>query len=642
MVRKYQKGGPKLTSLPVIPYTVTVADINSSAGANVKTLTPLQAYDFQRSIEKRKLQKKNEDILAQETKRNLANKTLKNGSVVSALLGQDHSGTKTKPIMIGNYNLANNPVIRTADGLVKTLYGNEPTVSALNNNDNYTFREILDAGATNAEGAYNTGNGVIDFLNPLNIANGVVQSWASAPLEAQQSNSYLPYVAAAGNTYLAAGLPGTGKLLRYAAPEMMSTVDAAKRLYSNKINKVYNNITTNTPLSNAYTYNPFRYKGSEDKMYRGIGEEGFQDAMQSKVLRPKQNVTPKFDNTGKFQLKKKQFVNTYYTPKFGVAENYGNGYIAEVSKDAAPFFKRYGNKTWSQQTPTNIPIDEARFLKKHWLKGYEPVNLKQYGLSNNPFIDRSPYFKEISNLENNYRIEHAKLNKLRDETWKKADKLAQLNSNYTDLEGQKLYNDNYLKFNEQEKLLKKKYDIITKNIEKKYQLGEFINKGSFGKVFLNPDNPNKVIKMGEKTSEEWTPELIEHAKKLSINNNLAIPTKAEYIKYNKYGDAKEILHMPNLNSFEGPVANLSERDKYALFLKQTRKLKDAGFMLDASNYGNFKNNYNKGIIDIYDIAPPSEKYFKERLLHLKNNQSYSNRWNEDYLQKIHNKVVHKI
>jgi hypothetical protein len=620
VVRKYQKGGPKLTSLPVIPYTVTAKDINSSAGANVKTLTPLQAYDFQRSIEKRKLQKKNEDILAQETKRNLANKTLKNGNVVSALLGQDHSGAKTKPIMIGNYNLANNPVMRAADGLVKTLYGNEPTVSALNNNDNYTFREILDAGATNAEGAYNTGNGVIDFLNPLNIANGVVQSWAKAPLEAQQSNSYLPYVAAAGNTFLAAGLPGTGKLLRYAAPEMMSTVDAAKRLYGRKLSKSYNNITTNTPLSNAYTYNPFRYKGSKDRIYTTIGEEGFQNAMQSKVIGAKQ-----------------------FTPKFNIAEKYGNNnYIAEVSKDATPFFKKPGNKGWLQQTPKDIPIDEARILKKHWWKGYAPENLEKYGLSNNPFIDRSPYFKEISNLENNYRIEHAKLNKLRDETWKKADKLAQLNSNYIDLEGQKLYNDNYLKFNEQEKLLKKKYDIITKNIEKKYQLGEFINKGTFGKVFLNPDNPNKVIKMGEKTSEEWTPELIEHAKKLSINNNLAIPTKAEYIKYNKYGDAKEILHMPNLNSFEGPVANLSERDKYALFLKQTRKLKDAGFMLDASNYGNFKNNYNKGIIDIYDIAPPSEKYFKERLLHLKNNQSYSNRWNEDYLQKIYNKVVHKI
>ena len=617
MVKKYQKGGPKLTSLPVTTgnYTVTATDINSNAGAYVKPLTPLQAYDFQRSIEKRKLQKKNEDILAQENKKISANKTLKNGSVVSALLGQDHSGRKTKPIMIGNYNLANNPVIGIADGLVKTLYGNEPTVSSLNNNENYTTRQILDAGATSNEGVFNTGNGVIDFLNPLNIANGVVQSWASAPLEAQQSNSYLPYISALGNTYLAAGLPGTGKLLRYAAPEMMNTVDAAKRLYGNKINKGYNHAITNTPLTNTYKLNPFRYKGSKNRMYTGIDNEGFENAMSSKVLRSNQNVTPQFDNT-------------YYTPKFRIAE--GNKYIAEVSKDSAPFFKRYGNKKWSQQTSENIPIDEARILKKHWFKGYVPENLEKYGLSNNPFIDRFPYFKEIKNLEN-YELRARE--KLSD------DYVANLNGNYSDPKVQKLVTDKSL---EQFKILDKKIKIIKKNIEKKYQLGEEIGNGSYGRVFVNPDNSNKVIKMGKRYGQKWTPETMEAGKKLSINNNLAIPTKAEYRNIKEFLGEKEILHMPNLSRFEGPAANLSERDKYALFLKQTRKLRDNGFALDASNYGNFKNNYDKGVIDLYDISPPSNKFFKERLLDLKTNQSYPRPWFDDYLQRVYDKVVHKI
>ena len=408
MVRKYQKGGPKLTSLPVIPYTITATDINSSAGANVKPLTPLQVYDFQRSIEKRKLQKKNEDILAQEKKKISANKVLKNGNVVSALLGQDHSGVKTKPIMIGNYNLANNPVIRTADGLVKTLYGNQPTVSALNNNDNYTSREILNAGATNAEGAFNTGNGVIDFLNPLNIANGVVQSWASAPLEAQQSNSYLPYVAAAGNTYLAAGLPGTGKLLRYAAPEMMSTVDAAKRLYGRKLNKSYNNITTNTGevidnlgnryLPNAYKLNPYAFKPQEGMMYRGLGKEGMEDALQSGVFRPASRDSKKaatfLDNNNNNQISlKKSFDKTYYSPDFNIADTYGKGYIAEVPNTSANFWKRYGDKNWSWLTDKQIPIQEGKILQKDWLRRYKEVP-KQF--STNSLVETSTNsFEEI-------------------------------------------------------------------------------------------------------------------------------------------------------------------------------------------------------------------------------------------------------
>lgn len=406
MVKKYQKGGPKLTSLPVTTgnYIVTATDINSNAGANVKSLTPLQAYDFQRSIEKRKLQKKNEDILAQEKKKISANKTLKNGTVVSALLGQDHSGAKTKPIMIGNYNLANNPVIRTANGVVQTLAGNQPSVSALNNNDSYSTRQILDAGSTNVEGAYNTGNGVIDFLNPLNIANGVVQSWASAPLEAQQSNSYLPYAAAAGNTYLAAGLPGTGKLLRYAAPEMMNTVDAAKRLYGRKLSKSYNNFTTNTGevidnlgnryLPNAYKLNPWAFKPQEGMMYRGIGEEGMKDALESGVFRPASRSGKKaatfLDDAGNQISLKKSFDKTYYSPDFRIADRYGKGYIAEVPANSADFSRRY-NKDWSWLTNKEIPINEGRILQKDWLKGYKEVPKELPSFSN---VDFSKYLTQ--------------------------------------------------------------------------------------------------------------------------------------------------------------------------------------------------------------------------------------------------------
>ena len=412
MIKKYQKGGPKLTFPEVnrIPYTVTVADINSSAGANVKPLTPLQAYDLKRNTERRKLEAKRNEAIAISDKKTSANKILKNGSVMSALLGQDHSGAKPSPIMIGNYNLANNPVMRVANGVVQSWAGNQPSVSALNNNDSYSIRQILDAGATNVEGAYNTGNGVVDFLNPLNIGNSVIQSWASAPLEAQENNSYLPYLKAAGNTYLAAGLPGTGKLLRYAAPEMMNTVDAAKRLYGRKLSKSYNNFTTNTGevidnlgnryLPNAYKLNPYSFQKNlpKDVMFRGIGEEGLEDALKSNML--------KSPNPSKSDI--------YWTNKFNTADNFADPVIyketGHIDTDGFPlttsnkskkvittypisepvFSDRYAgslehlNKVI--QKSEALPIDKAKFYKEHWWKGYKQIEIpKQLPGSTNSF-----------------------------------------------------------------------------------------------------------------------------------------------------------------------------------------------------------------------------------------------------------------
>ena len=135
--------------------------------------------------------------------------------------------------------------------------------------------------------------------------------------------------------------------------------------------------TTQTPLKNAWKLNPYAFKPNPEMMYRGIGKEGAEDALRSGVFRAKQNVEPIMDATyGRFQLNK-QFSNTYYTPKFNVADQYGQGFIAEVPKDAAKFNLRYPGgkvkKTWSQSTSENIPISKGKILEKNWLKGYKEV-----------------------------------------------------------------------------------------------------------------------------------------------------------------------------------------------------------------------------------------------------------------------------
>jgi hypothetical protein len=136
-------------------------------------------------------------------------------------------------------------------------------------------------------------------------------------------------------------------------------------------------LTTKTPLRNAHKLNPFAFKPQEGMMYRGLGEEGFQDAIESGVFRPKQHgYAPKRSLAEKVTTPK-QFSSTYYAPseKFDVVKNYGSKYVAEVPFEGNKFGRRYGRKDWSWSTPRQIPIDEGRILKKDWLMGYKPINI---------------------------------------------------------------------------------------------------------------------------------------------------------------------------------------------------------------------------------------------------------------------------
>lgn len=130
-------------------------------------------------------------------------------------------------------------------------------------------------------------------------------------------------------------------------------------------------LTEKTILSKAYKINPFAFKPNPKAYYRGIGEAGYKDAIESGVLRAKQNVEPIM--VGPFDMSK-QFSRTYYTPRFNTADQYGKGFLAEVPKDATTFRPRYTKgKDWSQIANENIPIDKARFLKKDWLQGYKEI-----------------------------------------------------------------------------------------------------------------------------------------------------------------------------------------------------------------------------------------------------------------------------
>ena len=133
-------------------------------------------------------------------------------------------------------------------------------------------------------------------------------------------------------------------------------------------------------ISNAWKVNPraYQYNLPENTMWRGLGKEGMEDALQSRVFRAKQDVVPEYYPGTKLRLNK-SFGSTYFTPKFKTAATYGDNFLAEVSRGSANWTNRYKRSDWSQMADRQIPIAEGRILQKDWLKGYKPVQYQQGG-----------------------------------------------------------------------------------------------------------------------------------------------------------------------------------------------------------------------------------------------------------------------
>jgi hypothetical protein len=122
---------------------------------------------------------------------------------------------------------------------------------------------------------------------------------------------------------------------------------------------------------------PWTYKGSPEMMYRGIGKEGMEDALESGVFRSKQNIPAEYYPNSSLRISKDFGINPYFTPQFKTAASYGSDYIAEVPRTAANWARRYGRKDWSQIADRPIPIEEGRILQKDFWRGYKPMAPKK-------------------------------------------------------------------------------------------------------------------------------------------------------------------------------------------------------------------------------------------------------------------------
>ena len=232
----------------------------------------------------------------------------------------------------------------------------------------------------------NAENNIESYVNPGMFLGSMAKGLGNVPKDIKNENygqAALSIATPLGVGALAGiGNPNTGQFVNNIVNPFAGTGDLVNNL-------------GNKYLPNAYKLNPYAFKPNSEMMYRGIGKEGMEDALESGVFRAKQNVAPIMDETGRFDMFK-QFQGTYYSPKFNTADQYGAGYIAEVPKDVTNFRLRYkgkGNKTWSQIADENIPIDKGKILKKDWLQGYKPIEIPKSNFKSE--IDWAKWNKEI-------------------------------------------------------------------------------------------------------------------------------------------------------------------------------------------------------------------------------------------------------
>jgi len=165
------------------------------------------------------------------------------------------------------------------------------------------------------------------------------------------------------------------------------------------------------------------------------------------------------------------------------------------------------------------------------------------------------------------------------------------------------YQDKLFKLQEKGKLqdfqVDDMYAKFKSNLNKSTPIGEELGSGVEGTVSKFKGYPESVIKFGQpQPSGRVTSDFIERMSKFRADGNIAVPVKAGKTFRTKLNDGDlsgeyQASLMDNLShTDEGSLSrSLSDRDKIASLLKQTKKLQHSGARLDLMNRENLKFNY---------------------------------------------------
>jgi hypothetical protein len=375
-----------------------------------------------------------------------------------------------------------------------------------------------------------------------------------------------------------------------------------------------------TPIvNNIWKINPraYQYNLPKNTMWRGIGQEGAQDAAESGLFRAKQYSPIDYGNISLQELitYPKSFSQSYWSPFFKTADDYGQGYIGEVPRSASQWAKRYGKKEWSQVALTDIPTTEGRILKKDWWSGYKEVP-SNFTISR----DIAAKFKDLPEGVNSKDLQNIIQKNL---DWVKSEEYIQRRIATTG------------ETREQVEKLTNKWISDLQN-KTKYSIGSYNDEGGaylqqfnpiFGRksyITVNPEiTPEKFLDIFEhEFIHGLSPALKSSASSLYKNypvlNVNAPKTTLSKSLFGKYtDDEKHLRYLAEESEQQARAVRLNNRIRQDLDIKDFRKITESEFdqWLDKFYNPNAKDLANSGfadVVDLLDEAAAASKSTKNR------------------------------
>jgi hypothetical protein len=237
-----------------------------------------------------------------------------------------------------------------------------------------------------------------EWMNPGVMIGNMASDLGSAPLRAQQEDSYMPYATSIGVPLLTGGIEGIGaKTTGQFVSNLVNPLNIVPGYNSAKkaVGKALG--TEEGLLSNAYKLNPYAERLNDaNKSYRVAGMNALEDFQNTGVLRS-QRILPEnatfLDRVAarptSFPSFQKGYADLNYLPKEGGA----------IFETALPTFKRgqinpvtgvpiggrhYAHRVIDPKTGNalrEIPASDIRAFgdKPHWLQGYKEIPKQEDG-----------------------------------------------------------------------------------------------------------------------------------------------------------------------------------------------------------------------------------------------------------------------
>lgn len=244
-----------------------------------------------------------------------------------------------------------------------------------------------------------------DYLNPAAMIGSMASNLGQAPLQAEQSNSVLPYITSIGAPLAVGALAGlgtknTGQFVNNLANPLAGTGELVNSL-------------GNKYLPNAYKLNPNAFKPNSNNFYRQVDNMTYNEGLESGLIRGKQDIG--HSGVEGINLNKSFGDDAYYNKgNLYYTNNKDLPYLFEANLPEDKFLPKVNGRTRKYTTENTsvrvskepLPINDPNIktYKKDWLQGYKQVEVPKTTPIKDLFIQPKQKFSNpnLSDIEEPY------------------------------------------------------------------------------------------------------------------------------------------------------------------------------------------------------------------------------------------------